>query len=99
MAIVRGYQASDIEKRLKILRSQVYGKGGSTGPKGSTPDRNLPSYQFKESTQTATVKLEQNELSYLRKDMVKIAIFAVIAVTIEFVIYYGLGHNIIKLRF
>ena len=86
------HRQSDIEKRLKSLESQLYGKqtqpiiGTSLGQKISE----IPTNHVVESTQTSDVV-------YLKKDLTKISLLASLAIGIQLIIYFS--HLIDRIKF
>ncbi len=77
MAYTQSHQPSDIEKRLGAIRSQLYGKQVHLKP-GSTTT----------STQSHLVE----EHSQVQKDLFKTTILAVVMITIQVVLYFGMNH-------
>lgn len=87
MAISRGLQSSDIDKRLKILRQQVYGGKNNFDFKVHGTEVNS---SYKQETSTA-------DIAYLRKDLLKITMLATLAVSLQLFLFFALRNNIIKL--
>lgn len=71
----------DIEKRLKLLRQQVYGKKEFRVQNSdfSEKDRN-------KKYETKTVNL--SDITYLRQDLVRIIIFATLAFALQLILLY-----------
>ena len=86
MAIHQTKKQSDLEKRLKILRQQFYGKSSEQKPIQS---EQLPHRYTNISTlpqaspSTAVLK---NDISYLKGDLLKILTFSSIAIGAQIVL-------------
>lgn len=109
MAIHRTHKQSDLEKRFKHLEFQLYGKPekkerldvrskkldeevGNLKLENQTSNiqpHNLPSNLQHPTSNTDVV--------YLRQDLLKIALFASVALVAQFLLYFGQIRNIIKL--
>lgn len=90
MAIHQIKTQTDLEKRLQQLRRQTYGGKTVAGNK----------YQVAgEQNQTTNYQLPTTDLTYLKHDLTKIATMSVIALGIQFLLYFAINHNLIKLPF
>lgn len=74
MAITESRKQSDLEKRLQILRQQVYGKR-SNQSLASLPVRGYQS------------KGLDSDITYLRYDLVKILILSTLAIGIQLILF------------
>ena len=86
MSIQQTKKQSDLEKRLKLLRQQVYGRSESKMAYQSTnasPNR----------TNTATT-----DLAYLYQDLLKIALLSSAALGVQIIIYFLLQNHVLKLN-
>lgn len=85
MAIQLSKKQSDLEKRLKILHQQVYGKTTSYVTAGSTQ---------------VNSKFEQSSDSiYLQKDLLKILTLSSAAIALQVILYLLLQHRVLNLNF
>ncbi len=83
MPVQRTHSASDIEKRLKILKSQLYGKN---------------SYQSSAiSLQPTTESSSVSDLTFLKKDLLKIAVFGTLAIGVQLILFISQLPSKIKL--
>ena len=82
MPVQRTHNASDIEKRLKILKSQLYGQSRFT------PQVPASSIQHPSSS---------SDLTFLKKDLLKIAILGTLAIGIQLILYFSQLPSKIKL--
>ncbi|MBI2600730.1 hypothetical protein HYW42_02145 [Candidatus Daviesbacteria bacterium] len=89
MAIQQTYKQSEIEKRLKILRRQVYGKSKLSGIK----------YQTSGKTSTYRSNLSSADLSYIQKDLAKVGLLTFLAIGVQIALYMALKNNLVKLPF
>ena len=103
MAIHQTKQQSDLEKRLKLLRQQVYGKQkwemGSEKVENEVGNgnQNIP-LQYPTSHLPHPTSSIRSDLTYLRHDLSKIAILASAAFAIQAILYYLLQNNILKIN-
>lgn len=79
---------SDLEKRLKLLRQQVYGRQGSSDTINATT---LP--KGKVNTTLTT------DLQSLRSDLFKILIFSAIAIATQVILLLSLKNHLLNLNF
>lgn len=117
MSIIQTRKQSDIEKRLKLLRQQVYGKGSEyriqkTEDSNQNPtksEQNLTSSEQKTEekenlssvirNQSSVLSPLSSDITYLHYDLIKITSFAAIAFAAQFILFYMLTNNILKLPF
>lgn len=97
MAISQSKKQSDLEKRLQILRRQVYGKSIDK------PEIQVKQYSnIKTSYNTASANpttLQLNDLNYLHQDLFKILVLSILAIGAQVTIFFLLQNNILKLNF
>lgn len=107
MAVHQTYKQSDLEKRLKLLKSQLYGRQeklsfDSTRDRDVTSDPSIPLGTGKVERRVRNWKLNNlasniqhqtsnQDVTYLRQDLLKILILATLAFAVEFGIYFGRG--------
>mgnify|MGYP003393650438 CR=1 FL=1 len=91
MAIELSKKQSDLEKRLKLLRQQVYGKNTS-----SDVSYNVANKKIEGST---TVASSTSDIAYLYRDLLKIAIFTSLAIGIQIILYLSLPSHVLNLNF
>lgn len=84
MPTVRTYKQSDLEKRLKLLKTQLYGK----------PEK--PVYQHPQSTISPNL-IQSSDTTFLKQDLVKIAILASLAIGVQLLLYFSQLQSKIKL--
>lgn len=89
MPVTQTKKQADIEKRLKILRKQVY----SVRPVDSVADPSLPT-----SSHTSNSNYSQADITYLRQDLIKIITFATVAFVIQIVLYFLLRNQILNIK-
>ncbi len=87
MAITQSKRQSDLEKRLHLLKQQVYGKANIATLQPS-PTSSI--------TSTSNARQLQTDLGFLRTDLIKISLFAVIIFGIQFVLFYLVQNKIIN---
>jgi hypothetical protein len=84
------------QRRLEALRQQLYGKEKKvTLRKNSLPSTG--NYKLSEnSLKTVTVA---EDTTYLRNDLLKIAIFSFVAISLQLILFMSLRVNLINLKF
>lgn len=88
MAIEETYKRSEIEKRLKLLRNQVYGKSRYQVSK---------TLEQGNSGTSKTTSSISGEISYVYKDLMKVLIYSTIAIGVQIVLYIAIQQNVVKL--
>lgn len=78
MPISQTHKPSDIEKRLGAIRSQLYGKEVHYTPVGNPTTTHNPHL------------LHEQQL--VQKDLLKTTVLAVILITVQVVLYFGMNH-------
>ncbi|MDO8638848.1 MAG: hypothetical protein Q7R43_04690 [Candidatus Daviesbacteria bacterium] len=86
MAIQLSKKQSDLEKRLKILHNQVYGKSQLT------VDSSQLSVKSKDSTNLS-------DITYLHQDLLKILALSSLAIGGQIILYFLLQKHIVNLNF
>lgn len=83
MAIHESKKQSDLEKRLQLLRHQVYG--------------NSREYSLSEpkANQSTTIN---SDITYLHKDLLKIVLLSSLAIGAQIILYFLLQNHILKLN-
>jgi len=95
MAIHESKRQSDLEKRLKLLRQQVYGKSSENSKKLRKPVFRLPDLS---GTLSHSGSL-RTDISYLYHDLTKIGIFASLAIGVQIILFVLIKNHIINLNF
>ncbi|MEK7616685.1 MAG: hypothetical protein AAB414_01380 [Patescibacteria group bacterium] len=88
MAIHELKKQTDIEKRLKLLRQQIYGKEKKWEVRGEK----ITTTHLPHLTSSA-------EISYLYKDLLKILIFASLAIGAQVILFFLSKNHILNLNF
>ena len=91
MAIQESKKQTDIEKRLSLLRNQLYGKVPLQKNKYSG---NLVSSSLQNRSTTIT-----SDAAYLYQDLLKIGIFASLALGIQIVLFFLIKNHVLNLKF
>ncbi len=87
MAIQLSKKQSDLEKRLKLLHNQVYGKERTSNIKYSVSNSSTPAKNTVVS-----------DMVYLHQDLLKIFILSGGAIAIQIVLYFSLQHHVLTLK-
>lgn len=97
MAIIQTKKQSDLEKRLQLLRRQVYGKS----PENQYISKSV-SQRVKESDvliHRPTDTLTSSDLTYLHHDLLKILTFSSFAIGAQVILFFLLKNHILNLNF
>ncbi len=86
MAIHQTKHQTDLEKRLQLLKRQVYGKS-----------TDQPVYRHTDLPLSGTPVT--SDLSYLHKDLLKILIFASVAISTQAILFFLLKNQILNINF
>lgn len=86
MAIEQTKKQSDLEKRLNLLRQQVYGKKQVL--REETP-----------ITHNTNYKLHNTDLTYLHQDLFKILAFSAVAIGAQVILFFLSKNHILNLNF
>ncbi len=93
MAIQQTKRQSDLEKRLQLLRRQVYGKN----PDRSDEIRKSENLSMSISSDPPTHR--PTDLTYLHQDLLKILIFASFAIGGQAILFFLLKNHILNINF
>lgn len=91
MAILQTKRQSDLEKRLKLLRQQVYGRGPENSERLRKPDRS-------ETGTPISSESFRTDISYLYHDLSKIGIFATLAIGAQIILFILMKNHIVDLN-
>lgn len=97
MAIQQSKKQSDLEKRLQLLRKQVYGKSNQS----SAISYQLSNREQKNSDNKliATERYSISDLKFLHQDLLKILIFASFAIGGQVILFLLVKNNVLTLKF
>lgn len=94
------------QKRLEALKRQLYGKEPQTQKKPlekvkpikeeGTPQEVYLLDRFKRASEISKQNEPQTEVSYLKRDLLKIFMLSAIAITIQTLLFIGLKNNLIR---
>lgn len=87
MPIQQTKKQSDLEKRLQLLRKQVYGQQSAAGSKYNVVR------EKQENTHTTNT-----DISYLRQDLTKILFLSSLAIGTQIILFFLLKNQIIKIN-
>lgn len=90
MAINKSHQPSDLQKKLKLLEYQLYGKQEKLDNQTS----NLQSQNLSSNVQQS---ISTSDTAYLRQDLTKIAVLASLAVAAQIILYFGSRFNFLRI--
>ncbi len=85
MAITQSKKQSDLEKRLQLLKQQVYGKTNNSTLKSASPT-------FTKSNNTYNT---HSDLAFLQADLIKITVFTVLILSAQLGLFYLIQNKII----
>ncbi len=92
MSIQQTKRQSDLEKRLQLIRRQVYGKESESQrileSKNQSTIFPYDSSRFAEHNSRSHPKTTTNDITYLHQDLLKILIFSSTAVGIQLVLFF-----------
>ncbi len=97
MAILETRHQTDLEKRLQLLRRQVYGK-----QEFRVKDKLTTNYPPANATHSVAGGPTTNllsDLSYLHKDLLKILIFASVAIGAQAILFFLLKNHLLNINF
>ena len=87
MAIHQTKHQTDLEKRLQLLKRQVYGKS-----------TDQPIYRHTDIPISSSTPVT-SDLSYLHRDLLKILIFASVAISAQAILFFLLKNQILNINF
>lgn len=96
MSIQRTVKQSDLEKRLKLLHRQVYGRPSSDTP-AHRPTTTLTYRNADIPTQHSTI-FTASDVAFLRQDLLKILLFSSLAIGIQIVLFFLMKNNILTIN-
>lgn len=97
MAVYTLKKTSDIEKKLKILRQQMYGKDSTRSSVFSLQ----PSDKTKkaDSKRLMTESYFASDTTYLYKDLSKIGLLSFLAIGSQLVLFFLIKNHVLNLNF
>ncbi|MCR4305740.1 MAG: hypothetical protein NUV73_01505 [Candidatus Daviesbacteria bacterium] len=98
MAIEQTKKQSDLEKRLQLLRRQVYGKNQKEVIEPKNSSTRLVYRHTDTPTHRNTDILTSSDLIYLHQDLLKIVTFASFAIGTQILLFFILKNNILKIN-
>lgn len=104
MAIQQTKRQSDLEKRLALLRRQVYGKGSesryiSKSVGQSINESETPTHRYTDTPNRRTTEtLTSSDTTYLRQDLLKIAALSSIAIGAQVILFFLSKNHILRLN-
>ncbi|MCL4366465.1 hypothetical protein M1437_04530 [Patescibacteria group bacterium] len=104
MAIQQTKRQSELEKRLQILRRQVYGKGSETRidqiKSGYQKNSDKPIHRYADTpVSSGTITHQSSDLAYLHQDLLKILIFSSVAIGGQILLFFLISNHILNLNF
>ncbi len=96
MAVVQSKKLTSTEKRLQALRTQLYGKEVKSIPISVKPVDHQSVFNFP-ATSAHVANLSIDETNYLKKDLMKIFVLAIIILAIQMGLYFSINAKIINL--
>lgn len=102
MAIQQTKKQSDLEKRLKLLRQQVYGKETVSSIQypvsRETENSSKDTHNTKYILPTAEGEAGYTDLTYLYQDLFKILALSSIAIGVQTILFFLLKNHILSLN-
>ncbi len=106
MAIQQTKKQSDLEKRLRLLRQQVYGKTEMKKPlRNEKLDREMVGPRFALPQLTTQIpnpasnsEIFQSDISYLYSDLRKILVLSCLAIGVQVIIFALTKNHILNLN-
>lgn len=107
MPIQQTKKDSDLEKRLKILRQQVYGKEKRWEMRNEKVEKEVGSEKSHLTPQSpishiphpiSTAEPFRTDVTYLNQDLLKIFILATFALGAQIILFYLVQNNILNLN-
>lgn len=93
MAIQQTKRQSDLEKRLKLLRHQVYGKEENK----QSSAYSLPSTKIEVAGSQKEISM--SDIAYLNQDLFKILILSSLAIGTQIVLFFLMQNHILNFKF
>lgn len=91
MAIHETQKQTDIERRLKLLRMQIYGK--------ERESQKFVSSDSSDSSEAMTPLTPTSDITYLYHDLFKIGVLATFALGAQIILFYLLRNNLLRINF
>lgn len=95
MAIHQTKKQSDLEKRLKLLRQQVYGRKPVVSSKQYVVGKEITP----RNTHTPNYQPHTTDVTYLYQDLIKIGIYASVAIGAQIILFILSKNHILNLNF
>lgn len=99
MAIQQTKKQSDLEKRLRLLRQQVYGKHVEATTTQTTSTPSSYNFQAKKTESRIDFQIASTDINYLYQDLLKIFTLASLALAIQIVLFFLLKQSILNFNF
>lgn len=90
MTYSQSKKLTDTEKRLQVLKTQLFGKE-SNQIKVQTAPANI-------QTNSPSASYQPQDLSYLRKDLKKIALLAFVAIGAQLILYMQFTFKVLRIN-
>lgn len=107
MAIQQTKRQSDLEKRLQLLRRQVYGKGPEYSEDLRKPENQINrKTRGSDNSDTLTLRYSgapsssesfRTDITYLHQDLLKILIFSSLAIGAQVILSFLLKNHILRI--
>lgn len=100
MAVHKTIKQSDLQKKLKALEYQLYGKNEKNAKldvRNSKMDDQTSIFQPLNLSSNLQHPTSSSDLIYLKQDLTKIALLASLAIGVQIILYYSQFLNQIKL--
>lgn len=97
MAIQQTKRQSDLEKRLQLLRHQVYGKDEKVSYQASRPLSN--SENSIAQSPNSSIAETSSDLNYLHQDLLKILTLSSLAIGAQIILLLLLKNHVLNLTF
>ena len=107
MSVQRNHKQTDLEKRLKFLELQLHGKKeGIQKTQKYSVNQKIHGSEIQTLRHTENLIISgspgnsepfQSDIVYLKKDLLKIFILSALAISAEFLIYFGSRNNLLRL--
>lgn len=100
MAIHETKRQSDLEKRLQLLRRQVYGRRSEyqINRKAGELD-NSDTLTLRSPGTLSSSESFRTDLTYLHQDLLKIMTFSSLAIGIQIILFFLLKNHILNVKF
>jgi hypothetical protein len=90
MAYSQSKKTTGIEKKLQVIRTQLYGKDNGITTYSIKTENTKTKSTLKESSAVATFNVD-----YLKKDLLKIVLLTILAMGAQMFIYFSQTHKLI----